>query len=191
MGKGCNIMNQNLPPYSFRRSIRSRHVRVTVSAGGQILVTAPVRVSNASVAVFLTSKTAWLWEKFEYFKKIPEPKISPRQEKKLYVLYKERALVLARMKVAEWNRHYGFSFGKISIRNSRSRWGSCSSKGTLCFNYKIVFLPEHLSDYLVVHELCHLKERNHGKGFWTLVALTVPDFANCRKELRRFEINML
>ena len=70
------------------------------------------------------------------------------------------------------------------MRNQRSRWGSCSRSGNLNFNYRIASLRPELQDYIVVHELCHLKEFNHKEGFWALVALTVPDWQTLRAELR-------
>lgn len=180
-------MTKVLPLYFLKRSGRYRHIRLSVSAGGKVSVTAPKMVSESAIESFLESKAGWLREKVEYFKKISEPKISMAEEKKLFEEYRVRARERAEAKVKQWNERFGFVFNKISIRNSRSRWGSCSSKGTLCFNYKIAFLPEHLADYLVVHELCHLKEQNHSERFWSLVFEMVPDYALWRKELRNFE----
>jgi hypothetical protein len=180
-------MNEILPPYFLKRSVRSRNVRLSVGAGGVVKVTAPRRTSLSFINAFILKKRDWILRQVEYFKKFPERKFSAAAEKKCFAENKSRAKVFAEMKVSEWNQHYKFSFNKISIRNSRSRWGSCSSRGTLCFNYKIIFLPEHLADYLVAHELCHLKERNHGKSFWALVAESVPDYVLCREGLRDFE----
>ena len=176
-----------LPHYILKRSARSRHVRVSVRAGGRITVSAPHYTSESVIKSFLLKHADWLHKKIAYFSRFPEKIISLAQEEKLFILHKVRARTIAEAKVARWNGHFKFTFGKISIRNSRSRWGSCSSRGTLTFNYKIALLPEHLADYLVVHELCHLKERNHSKSFWSLVARVVPDYALRRKELRDFE----
>ncbi|MDE1924740.1 MAG: M48 family metallopeptidase [Patescibacteria group bacterium] len=73
---------------------------------------------------------------------------------------------------------------KIFIKNLKTRWGSASKNGNLNFHYKILFLPPHLASYLVVHEVCHLKEFNHSKEFWALVASELPDYKKLRKELR-------
>lgn len=86
------------------------------------------------------------------------------------------------------NRRYGFSYGRVAIRDQRRRWGSCSSAGNLNFNYKILFLPSALQEYIVTHELCHLAEFNHGPAFWRLVASTVPDYRQRRQHLRRFSL---
>lgn len=179
-------MEEILPPFILKRSVRSRTVRVSVKSGGVVTVSAPRHTSESVIKSFLSKHVGWLQKKIEYFKKFPEERLSLAREKKLYVAHKARARVTAEAKVNQWNRHFKFVFNKISIRNSRSRWGSCSSKGTICFNYKIAFLPEYLADYLVVHELCHLKERNHGKGFWGLVGGAIPNYAACRRELRNF-----
>ncbi len=183
-------MLEILPPYTLKRNPRSKRVSVSVSAGGRVIVSAPKRVPEFVIKSFLLSKLGWIQEKVRHFKQFPERKVSEESEKKVFVARKAEALRLAQSKLTEWNRHYKFSWNKISIRNSKSRWGSCSSKGTLSFNYKIVFLPEPFADYLVVHELCHLKERNHRESFWSLVAETVPDYLLRRKELRRFEYTL-
>lgn len=109
------------------------------------------------------------------------PKKSSRT---MYMKYKEQARVLVHERLIFWNRHYGFTYGQVSIRDQKTRWGSCSKKGNLNFNYKIVFLPTELVDYLIVHELCHLKEFNHGPGFWNLVGETIPEYVLRRNALR-------
>ncbi len=111
-----------------------------------------------------------------------------RGNKKQYEEYRERARGMVVRKVEEFNRAYGFEIGKISIRNQSSRWGSCSKKGNLSFNYKIALIPERLADYIVVHEICHIGEFNHSKNFWALVAKTIPDFHERKKELRKIVI---
>lgn len=98
--------------------------------------------------------------------------------------YKEKARKLVEEKIAKWNAVYNFKYNRISIKNQRTRWGSCSKKGNLNFNYKLALIPTHLAEYIVVHELCHLKEFNHSKNFWDLVTKAVPDYRECRKELK-------
>lgn len=74
--------------------------------------------------------------------------------------------------------------GKISIKNTMTRWGSCSSKGNLNFSFRLALLPKHLSDYIIIHELCHLAEFNHSSKFWDLVALEAPLYNQYRHELK-------
>ena len=101
-----------------------------------------------------------------------------------YKKYKDQALALAQRRLAEFNLFYGYQIGRVSIKNQKTRWGSCSKKGNINFNYRIATLPDRLADYLVVHELCHLGEFNHSQQFWDLVAKTIPDYRERRRELR-------
>ncbi len=109
----------------------------------------------------------------------------PKGNKANLKIYKAAALGLVENKMEEFNKFYGFQYKKITIRNTSSRWGSASKKGNLSFNYRIAMLPPELADYLVVHELCHLKEMNHSPNFWALVAKSIPDYKKTRKDLRR------
>lgn len=108
-----------------------------------------------------------------------------------YRAHKDRARHLVLARLIELNRHYGFSYGRVTVRNQRSRWGSCSSKGNLNFNYRILFLPPALQDYIIAHELCHLKEFNHSPAFWELLSKSVPDHRMLRKELRRLDMRFV
>lgn len=103
---------------------------------------------------------------------------------KTYLSNKEEARILVLRKLVELNEHYHFVYNRVSIRNQRSRWGSCSKKGNLNFNYRIVELSDELQDYIIVHELCHLGMFNHSKKFWELVAQKIPDHIGARKALR-------
>ncbi|HEY0964560.1 MAG TPA: M48 family metallopeptidase [Candidatus Paceibacterota bacterium] len=102
-------------------------------------------------------------------------------------MHKEAARELTLARLVHYNQHYKLTWNRVAIRNQRRCWGSCSAKKNLNFNYKILFLPEHLRDYIIVHELCHLVEMNHGKKFWDLVAEQVPHHKQCRLELHALD----
>jgi len=108
-----------------------------------------------------------------------------------YHTHREQARALVHERLAYWNAHYGCSYGRVAIRDQRTRWGSCSSKQNLNFNYRIVFLPQHLADYIIVHELCHLLELNHGPQFWSHVARTMPAYEAHILELRALNMHTL
>jgi len=91
-------------------------------------------------------------------------------------------------RLGHFNQFYGFEYKRISIRNQKTRWGSCSKKGNLNFNYKLLFLSQEQADYIIVHELCHLKEMNHSKRFWNLVLESILDYKNVRKSLKKLII---
>jgi len=92
---------------------------------------------------------------------------------------------MAQKKVNKFNKVYGFKFNKIAIKNQKTRWGSCSKKGNLNYNYKIVLLPEKSADYIIVHELCHLKEFNHSRKFWNLVERALPDYKERIEKIKK------
>ena len=98
------------------------------------------------------------------------------------------ALKLAKSKVEELNRFYGFSYNRVSIKNQKTRWGSCSKKGNLNFNYRLAIIDPVLADYVIVHELCHLLEMNHSDRFWSLVALAVPDYQSVKAQMGKINI---
>jgi predicted metal-dependent hydrolase len=106
------------------------------------------------------------------------------QSKKMRKEAREIVLV----KVSQFNEYYGFEYKRIFIKDQQTRWGSCSSKGNLNFNYRIVILPPELQDYLIVHELCHLKEMNHGANFWKLVEEQIPNYKVLNKQLRTYSL---
>ncbi len=107
---------------------------------------------------------------------------------KKYLEYKEKAREIATSRLEYFNQHYKLTYGKVSIRNQKSRWGSCSSKGNLNFNYKIALLPPHLADYVIVHELCHRGQFNHSQKFWDLVGETLSNYEKLVIELKGIRI---
>ena len=106
---------------------------------------------------------------------------------KHYVTHKEQARELVLSRLEYFNQYYGLAWKRVSIRNQRTCWGSCTSLGNLNFNYKLLFLPPELRDYIIVHELCHLAELNHGRKFWDLVREQVPDYHTHKRALKIIE----
>ena len=108
-----------------------------------------------------------------------------RRVSKNYLENKNKALEMVKERIEYFNDFYNYKWNKISVKNQKTRWGSCSQRGNLNFNYKIALLPQKSSDYIIVHELCHLGEFNHSQKFWDLVAKTVPDYKETRRDLRK------
>lgn len=104
---------------------------------------------------------------------------------------RERARLLVENRLSVLNKVYNFTINRIAIKNTKTRWGSCSSKGNLNFNYKIIYLSPVFADYLIVHELCHLGEMNHSRKFWALVSKIVPNYNIIDKELKRIYIRLI
>ncbi len=105
-----------------------------------------------------------------------------------YAEHKNKAREIALSRLAYFNSYYHFPIKRVAIRNQKTRWGSCSKKGNLNFNYKIATLPPALSDYIIVHELCHLGEFNHSPAFWKLVEKTIPNYKKIKKEFKKIHL---
>ncbi len=97
--------------------------------------------------------------------------------------FRERAMELLPLRLAPLAEALDVSYSHVSVRAQRTRWGSCSSRGTISLNWRLVLLPPQLCDYVLVHELAHLREMNHGPRFWALVARLVPDYRERRRSL--------
>lgn len=184
MKKEITIKGQKIS-YTVKKGSGTKYLRLTISNSGELVVSKPWYLNTLILESFIKKKAEWILDKLAYFKNNP-----PKYGKKEYLTYKPQAERLVCQKIDRFNQHYRFQFSQISIRNQRTRWGSCSSRGNLNFNYKIVFLPTKMIDYIVVHELCHLKEMNHSEKFWNLVSQTIPDYKAIRKDLQKKGIEL-
>lgn len=182
MKKQIEIHGKNVE-YTLKVVKRSRRIRLSVHCGGECIVTKPKLVPQYFVDKFIIQKSEWLLNKIEELKNIPKKKTA-KETKADFEKYKDKALIIAKRKVFKFSKIYNLKYNNISIKNQSTRWGSCSRKGNLNFNYKIALLSDELANYLVVHEVCHLGEFNHSKNFWTLVSKTIPNYLELRKELK-------
>lgn len=171
--------------YTLKRHPRSKGVRMNVSSERALTVTAPRWVPNYFIERALQEKKEWILKTLAYFSL---SRFRLDNGVALYKKHKEEARELVLCRLEYFNQFYGLSWNAVSIRNQKTRWGSCSKKKNLNFHYKLALVPSELADYVVVHELCHLKEFNHSKKFWELVALTVPNHQARRKELRQHKL---
>ncbi len=173
--------------YKLKRSKRARRMRLAVYCDGSVVVTSPLGVELSLIEKFIADKRRWLRDKINFFKSVDSKAIRSFSYKD-YLENKDKALALVENRVKFYNKIYGFSHNKIFIKNQKTRWGSCSCKQNLNLNYKIVFLPEKHQDYIIVHEMCHLKEFNHSRKFWALVEKALPNYLDIKKELRNHEL---
>ncbi len=172
--------------YTLRHHPRSRNIRISIKPGGEVVVSAPKRVSVAMVERFIQQKQDWIDDAVSRARKhVPSP-LRIRTSDKDFQLYKLQALHLAIERIKHFNAMYNFSVKHIYIKNQKTRWGSCSKVGNINLSYKIVLLPPHLADYIIVHELCHIGQFNHSQKFWDLVEKTVPEYRMFREELKKY-----
>ncbi len=183
MRKQVILENQKIN-YILRKSKRARRMRLAVYCDGTIVVTTPFDLQGVTAERFIKEKSQWLFSKIAFFKQFKGQAIA-RYSESDYLKYKDDAHALAVARVNHFNSIYKASFNQINIKNQKTRWGSCSKKGNLNFNYKIVLLPQRLSDYIIAHEMSHLKEFNHSRKFWNQVAQAIPDYLQIRDELKK------
>jgi hypothetical protein len=190
MEKTIKLQNVNII-FTLKVSNKSKSIRLAVYPGGQVIVTTPNFIPEFVVNRFIKSKSEWLINRIEYNSKLMAmPRISKKEQKNEYLKNKNKVKKIVEERLEYFNKFYNFKWNKITVRNQKTRWGSCSKKGNLNFNYKIAFLSNIQTDYIVVHELCHLKEFNHGKRFWNLVALTVSNYKEIRVSLKQNKLKL-
>ncbi len=169
--------------YSVIESDRAKRLRIAVYPGKKVVVTKPRGLSPNLVADFVESKVQWIEKKLNEAVIEPGPDLVDTTYNH-YLFNRGKARKLVRKKLAEWNKIYNFEYRRVSIKQLKSRWGSCSADGGLNFNYKILYLPEAMQDYVIIHELCHLRERSHSEKFWLLVSLAHPQYQKIKNDLK-------
>ena len=169
--------------------IRSNRKTVAIQVNSDLSVTvrAPRSASEKDIEEILKKKEAWISKHIEKIKKTKERLEAEPTEKltrEKVIALAEEALKVIPERVEYFARVIGVTYGKITIRNQKTRWGSCSSKGNLNFNCLLMLAPSEVLDYVVVHELCHRKQMNHSKAFWSEVEKVLPDYKEARKWLK-------
>lgn len=165
--------------YEIRRS-RRRTTAIEIRPDGSVLVRCPLRMSDARARELVQSKASWIRKKLA---------LQPTPENTMTVQQLRALAESARQRIPERVKYYasqmGVTYGRITIRSQKTRWGSCSSKGNLNFNCLLMLAPEQVTDYVVVHELCHRIHMNHSAAFWDEVAKYLPAYAVHRKWLKQ------
>ncbi len=173
---------------------KRRSYGIVVDEDGQVTVRIPLRGSMRMAKELVREKQDWIFEKItlqEQRKQIrdlqaaqSESKYTPEQRAGLEKRYRQAAKEYIPRRADYYAQLIGVSYERIRIAEQKTRWGSCSSRGTLSFNWKLMLAPPKVLDYVVVHELCHLKEMNHSPRFWKLVEEMIPNYKEYRKWLK-------
>ncbi len=178
------ICDRNIE-YTLKKNKRQKNIILKVNEG-KLIISTPSVVSIYVVEKFINQKRKWIIDS------IDKTKINDKVtlDDKVWEHIKNANLELIKQKLEYFNKHYKFKYNKVRIRHQKTRWGSCSSDKDFNFNIKIICLPEELQDYIVVHELCHLKEMNHSKKFWDLVEQKIPNQKEIRKKLKKYNVQI-
>lgn len=173
--------------YTIIRS-RRRTCGISISQDGEITLRVPLGMSEREIRHILLEKQHWIithyLEVMEQAKNRPVSDLSEIQRAALEKRYIEAAREYFPKRAAYFQPFTGGIYQRITIRDQKTRWGSCSARGTLSFNWRLMLAPPAVLDYVVVHELCHLTYMNHSPAFWQAVANVCPDYRTHRKWLK-------
>lgn len=171
--------------YTLIRSAR-RTLAIQVKPDGQVIVRAPQRIARSRIEQFVADHEDWIIKtKARVLKERENLQTFTDQERRDGM---EAAKAYIPGRVAYFAGRMGVTYGRITIREQKTRWGSCSGKGNLNFNWKLMLLPREVLDYVVVHELAHRKEMNHSAAFWAVVEAEMPDYRERRRRLKEFSV---
>lgn len=151
---------------------------VQIRADGTVIARAPLRMPKDRILCFLFEKASWIrmqqgrMQEREKMRQQARIHLDAAQEKEL----RERAKSVLAQRTAYFARQIGVTYGRITVRDQKTRWGSCSQTGNLNFNFRLILAPSEVLDYVVVHELCHRRQMNHSTQFWQEVAQVLPDY---------------
>lgn len=166
--------------YTLIRSSR-KTLSIQITPEGRLVVRAPNHLSRREIDLFLESKAGWI---NSHLQKAAESTALPKlTATELYTLAEQAGETLS-AKTIHFAPQVGVTWGRITIRAQRTRWGSCSSSGNLNFNCLLMLAPAFVQDYVVVHELCHRKEMNHSPKFWAEVERVLPDYRTAKRWLK-------
>jgi predicted metal-dependent hydrolase len=171
------------PDYLFVRHPRARRYVVRVKMDGMIRVTIPRWGTKREAAAFAVSQREWIAKQLQ---RLEQDRLRPREVIAPEVLRdgRERAKRELPPRLLELASEFGLTVTRISIRNQRWRWGSCSRTGHICLNWRLVTMPAWVRDYVLIHELMHLKRMDHSPKFWQLVEAACPNWREARRFLR-------
>ena len=169
----------------IHRMVRSRRRTLTllITEEGHLVVRAPLKMSESYILRFVKTKASWIEKHVRQAAQqslTQPPPLAPEEEARLKALARDAFIERA----CRYARPMGVTFTRIRLSSAKTRWGSCSPRGNLSFNWRLIRAPVQILDYVVVHELAHLTEANHSPRFWKKVEEFCPNYKTARAWLR-------
>ncbi len=166
-------VNMNIEIIKSKR----KTISIEISKDLKVIVRAPFFTTKKQINRFIEEKSDWINRHFEIVKnRVDNEKNTPKFTEDEIKAFIKQAKAIIPERAEYFAEIMGVKFNRISIKHQVTRWGSCSAKGNLNFNCLLVLCPPEVRDYVIIHELCHLKELNHSQGFWNEVARYCPDY---------------
>ena len=172
-----------------------RRLRISVSPRNGVVVTIPARMPVSAAMAFVVEKREWILRALRRQSErirnsVENGKIAgvPSDPSELERMRETaRAILVPKLEAAA--RRHGFAYGRVAIKNNVSNWGSCSALGNINLNMRLILLPEHLQEYVILHEMCHLRHPDHGPGFHAMLDSLLEGRENAlRRELAEWRI---
>ena len=187
-GSALETVEEYRIPYQMIRSGRAT-ISIEIGRDCNLVFRAPMRTKTRDVEELARKHFPWIVQHMA--KKLTERENGTQLEELSQDERKQKVnafVPVLKERLQYYAGRMGVTYGRVSIRNQRTRWGSCSAKGNLNFNWRLSILPEELRDYVIVHELAHRKEMNHSASFWAIVESILPDYKERRKKLKEYHI---
>ena len=183
--KSKTIEVEQVGPVLFEKSRRARRLNISLKPFKGVRVATPLRASFQEARQFLEDNIDWVRKQAIRIRQFE------RDHEQVYSKSREidwdqaRAFLIQRLE--ELARQHGFSYNRVFIRNQKTRWGSCSQQNNINLNIALVTLPQHLIDYVILHELVHTRIKNHSRLFWSELDKVVGDGRGHDKKLRKYQ----
>lgn len=168
-------------------SSRGRSLRIRVRPGGEVVVSVPNGTAHTVAEAFVNEHASWIRAAQTRMQRVIQLPKLPRTRRE-YSALRHNLLVDMTARVRRIEAMVGVSHTRIVVRRAKTRWGSCSRRGTISFTASLAFLPDELREYIAVHEVCHLLEHNHSRAFWAHVASLSPEYKKCKDMLRHYRM---
>jgi hypothetical protein len=175
------------PDLLFVRHPRARRYVIRVTDDNTVRVTIPRWGSKRDARAFVEQERSWILKQQKRLEGIVScGPAGPEAHDPRDTALREHAKQELPVRLLELAARHGLQVRKISVRNQKWRWGSCSPRGHICLNWRLIRMPEAVRDYVLIHELMHLKRMDHSPRFWALVAQACPDYLELRRSLRGY-----